>query len=38
MLFNPDSPLAKLMATLPRAGAVEWIGVRPARGRRATWP
>ncbi|MET1024686.1 MAG: MOSC domain-containing protein [Pseudoxanthomonas sp.] len=31
MLFNPDSPLAKLMATLPRAGAVEWIGVRPAR-------
>jgi MOSC domain-containing protein YiiM len=31
MPFNPDSPLAKLMATLPRAGAVEWIGVRPAR-------
>jgi MOSC domain-containing protein YiiM len=31
MPFNPESPLAKLMATLPRAGAVEWIGVRPAR-------
>lgn len=31
MPFNPDSPLARLMATLPRAGAVEWIGVRPAR-------
>lgn len=31
MPFNPDSPLAKLMATLPRAGVVDWIGVRPAR-------
>ncbi|KAF1726846.1 MOSC domain-containing protein [Pseudoxanthomonas mexicana] len=28
---NPDSPLARLMATLPRAGKVEWIGLRPAR-------
>lgn len=28
---NPDSALAKLMATLPRAGTVRWIGVRPAR-------
>lgn len=27
----PDSPLGKLMAALPRAGTVEWIGVRPAR-------
>lgn len=31
MPLNPESPLARLMATLPRAGAVEWIGVRPAR-------
>ncbi|MBA3930847.1 MAG: MOSC domain-containing protein [Xanthomonas sp.] len=31
MPLNPDSPLAKLMATLPRAGKVEWIGLRPAR-------
>jgi MOSC domain-containing protein YiiM len=31
MPLNPDSPLARLMATLPRAGAVQWIGVRPAR-------
>jgi MOSC domain-containing protein YiiM len=31
MPLNPDSPLAKLMATLPRAGRVEWIGLRPAR-------
>jgi MOSC domain-containing protein YiiM len=27
--LNPDSELAKLMARLPRAGTVEWIGVRP---------
>ena len=27
----PDSPLGRLMATLPRAGRVEWIGLRPAR-------
>lgn len=27
-----DSALGKLMATLPRPGRVEWIGVRPARG------
>ena len=27
-----DSPLGKLMATLPQAGRVEWIGLRPARG------
>ncbi|QDH69684.1 MOSC domain-containing protein [Marilutibacter alkalisoli] len=26
-----DSELGKLMATLPRAGRVEWIGLRPAR-------
>jgi MOSC domain-containing protein YiiM len=31
MPLNPDSPLARLMATLPRAGRVEWIGLRPAR-------
>ena len=28
-----DSELGKLMATLPRAGRVEWIGLRPARGQ-----
>ncbi len=26
-----DSELGKLMATLPRAGRVEWIGLRPGR-------
>ncbi|WP_434030784.1 MOSC domain-containing protein [[Pseudomonas] boreopolis] len=31
MSLDPESPLAKLMATLPRTGRVEWIGVRPAR-------
>ena len=31
MPLNPASPLARLMATLPRAGKVEWIGLRPAR-------
>jgi MOSC domain-containing protein YiiM len=25
---NPDGELAKLMATFPRAGKVEWIGIR----------
>ena len=29
-----DSPLGKLMATLPQTGRVEWIGLRP--GRHAT--
>lgn len=28
-----DSELGKLMATLPRSGKVEWIGLRPARGQ-----
>jgi MOSC domain-containing protein YiiM len=28
---DPDSPLGRLMATLPRGGRVEWIGLRPAR-------
>jgi MOSC domain-containing protein YiiM len=28
---NPDSELAKLMATFPRSGAVEWIGIRSKR-------
>ena len=27
----PDSPLGVLMSRLPRAGRVEWIGLRPAR-------
>ena len=31
MPLSPDSPLAKLMAHLPHAGRVEWIGLRPAR-------
>ena len=29
--LNPDSELAKLMATLPQVGVVRWIGLRPAR-------
>ena len=36
MPLNPDSPLARLMATLPRAGKVEWIGLRPARDEAMT--
>ena len=31
MPLNPNSELARLMATLPQVGRVEWIGVRPAR-------
>lgn len=31
MPLSPDSSLARLMANLPRAGRVEWIGLRPAR-------
>ncbi len=31
MTLPPDSSLAKLMATLPRAGRLDWIGLRPAR-------
>lgn len=27
----PDSPLGILMSSLPRAGRVEWIGLRPQR-------
>lgn len=27
----PESPLGVLMATLPRTGRVEWIGLRPKR-------
>lgn len=30
--MHPDSGLARLIDTLPQAGAIEWIGVRPARG------
>ena len=30
-MVNPDSELAKLMATFPRPGAVKWIGVRSER-------
>jgi MOSC domain-containing protein YiiM len=29
--MNPEGDLAKLMAKFPRAGRVEWIGVRPDR-------
>ena len=29
--MNPESDLARLMATFPRPGAVEWIGVRSER-------
>ena len=28
-----DSELGRLMATLPRPGRVDWIGLRPARGQ-----
>lgn len=31
MPLNPDSPLAKLMAELPRQGQLQWIGLRPSR-------
>jgi len=31
MPLNPESPLARLMATLPRPGRLDWIAVRPAR-------
>ena len=31
MPLNPDSELARLMATLPQVGKVQWIGLRPAR-------
>ena len=29
--MNPDGDLAKLMAQFPRAGRLEWIGIRPER-------
>ena len=29
--MNPDSELAKLMAQFPRAGKLEWIGIRARR-------
>lgn len=29
--LNPESPLRALMETFPRAGTLEWIGLRPAR-------
>ncbi len=29
--LHPDSPLRALMETFPRAGRLEWIGLRPAR-------
>jgi MOSC domain-containing protein YiiM len=29
--LNPDGELARLMARFPRAGRVEWIGLRPQR-------
>lgn len=31
MPLAPDSELSRLMARLPRAGRVQWIGLRPAR-------
>ena len=34
MPLNPDSELARLMATLPQVGKVQWIGLRPARDER----
>jgi len=30
--MNKDSPLNKLLQTLPQQGRVEWIGLRPERG------
>lgn len=33
MPLNPNSELARLMATLPQVGRVEWIGLRPARDK-----
>ena len=30
--MNEDSPLKKLLQTLPQHGRVEWIGLRPERG------
>jgi MOSC domain-containing protein YiiM len=30
MKLNPQSPLATLLDTFPRAGKLEWIGLRPA--------
>lgn len=30
-LPSSDSPLGQLMATLPRPGRIEWIGLRPRR-------
>jgi MOSC domain-containing protein YiiM len=36
MPLNPDSELAKLMATLPQVGTVQWIGLRPARDEAMT--
>ncbi|MVN92867.1 MOSC domain-containing protein [Mucilaginibacter aquatilis] len=32
MKLSPNSPLQKLMDTLPQQGLVTWIGVRPQRG------
>ena len=29
--LNPESPLRALMETFPRAGRLDWIGLRPAR-------
>ena len=29
--MNPEGDLAKLMAQFPRAGKLEWIGIRPER-------
>jgi len=31
MPLSPDSALARMMAVLPRAGRIDWIGLRPRR-------
>ncbi len=31
MKLNPESPLRSLMDTFPRAGRLEWIGLRPQK-------
>ena len=35
--MNPDSELAKLMAQFPRAGKLEWIGIRAERRTPVAW-
>ena len=35
--MHPDSELAKLMSRFPRAGRVEWIGIRAERRAPVAW-